>query len=131
MTTSGAPVPAVIAVWSLSYSSPPAPAFVQQTWTSSCCSLKLSATVSEFGYQAHTVTTGRSGLGIVFVQAAESLPPPPSSGPALVHAAIVPASTRAAAAANSCLLFIEFPFGCWTSVSVLSDSAPGREGLPS
>ena len=68
-------MPAEIAVWNLSYSSPPAPAFVQQTWTSSCSSLKLSTTSSMFGYQAHSVTTGRSSFVILFVQLVASLPP--------------------------------------------------------
>src|SRR4051812_15739979 len=75
MTTSGAPLPAEIAVWNLSYSSPPAPAFVQQTWTSSCALLKLSTTFSVLGYQAQRVTTGASLLTILLVQLA-SLPPP-------------------------------------------------------
>ena len=76
MTTSGAPEPALIAVWNLSYSSPPAPAFVQQTWTSSFSALKLSTTVSMFGYHAHSVTTGASLFLMVLVQLAALFPPP-------------------------------------------------------
>src|SRR6478609_6207910 len=79
MTTSGAPLPAEIAVWNLSYSSPPAPAFVQQTWTSSCSSLKLSTTACAFGYHAHSVTTGASSFLIVLVQLLASAPFPPPS----------------------------------------------------
>ena len=75
MTTSGAPLPAVTAVWNLSYSSPPAPAFVQQTWTSSCWVLKLSTTFCMFGYQAQSVTTGASLFLMVLVQLADLLSP--------------------------------------------------------
>src|SRR3954465_7282830 len=81
MTTSGAPLPALIAVWNLSYSSPPAPAFVQQTWTSSCWELKLSTTFSMLGYQAQSVTTGACLFLMVLVQLAALLPPPPPPEP--------------------------------------------------
>src|SRR3954463_5108628 len=98
MTTSGAPEPAEIAVWNLSYSSPPAPAFVQQTWTSSCCLLKLSTTFSVLGYQAHRVTTGASVFVILLVQLASpppppaALSPPPPEPPPPVQAASEPAT---------------------------------------
>src|SRR6478609_622132 len=79
ITTSGAPLPAATAVWNLSYSSPPAPAFVQQTWTSLCWVLKLSTTFCMFGYQAHSVTTGACLFLMVLVQLADLLAPLPSS----------------------------------------------------
>src|SRR5689334_16572672 len=115
--TSGAPLPAETAVWNLSYASPPAPAFVQQTWTSSLASLKLSTTDSMFGYQAHIVTTGRSSLGIVFSQLlALSPPPPPPLSPSFPlpppeHETRAPASTSVAAAAMTGVVFTVFPFG--------------------
>src|SRR5688572_22399071 len=116
MMTSGAPVPAAIAVWNLSYSSPPWPTLVQHTWTSSCSSLKLSTTSSMFGYQAHNVTTGTSALGMVFVQLPGSLPPPlllVSSSSPEEQAASALASTSVAVATNSGLRFMGvFLSGC-------------------
>src|SRR6186713_1167409 len=98
MMTSGAPVPAEIAVWNLSYSSLPWPTFVQQAWTSSLPALKLSTTLSMLGYQPQTVTVGRSVLVISLVQLAASPPPPPSSPPvvqAVREAAIASADAAA------------------------------------
>src|SRR6478672_3525958 len=96
MTTSGAPLPAATAVWNLSYSSPPAPALVQQTWTSSCWVLKLSKTFSMFGYQAHMVTTGAC-LFLLSPLASSSPPPHPERG--------ARSATDAAAAARADLDF--------------------------
>src|SRR5688572_9891914 len=111
MTTSGAPEPALIAVWNLSYSSPPAPAFVQQTWTSSFSELKLSTTVSMLGYHAHSVTTGASLFLMVLVQLAALFPPPPplapdtSPSPPHPESVAMSATEVAAAAAMTDLVF--------------------------
>src|SRR6187431_627744 len=107
MMTSGAPVPAEIAVWNLSYSSLPWPTFVQQAWTSSLPSLKLSTTLSMLGYQPQTDTVGRSVFVILLVQLAAS--PPPPSVLVLLVSALQPASSKviamADAAASASLLF--------------------------
>src|SRR5689334_3524707 len=116
MTTSGAPLPAVIAVWNLSYSGLPPPTLFQQTWTSSCALLKLSMTSFMFGYQAHIVTTGASDLRILFEQLPWLDDPPP---PPLEHAARTPATAMVATAAMTLLIFTDrFPFGCGTALSV-------------
>jgi hypothetical protein len=107
MITSGAPVPAEMAVWNLSYSSLPWPTLVQQTCTSSCCLLKLSTTSWVLGYQPHIVTTGTFCLVMVFVQLLASLPP--SSEEQATRP--VPAASMATVASIR-LLFIEMvPFG--------------------
>src|SRR5690606_6924212 len=106
MTTSGAPLPAETAVWNLSYSSPPAPAFVQQTCTSSCALLKLSTTSSMLGYHAHIVTTGASVFTSLFVHVALLLSPPPPPVPPSEQATRAPATTRVTAAAIDFLVFI-------------------------
>ena len=130
MTTSGAPLPAVTAVWNLSYSSPPAPAFVQQTWTSSFWALKLSTIFSMFGYQAHKVTRGASLFLMVFVQLAALFPlapllPSPSSPPHPERAAR--SANEVAATAMTDLVFTGlFPFGCWKSFSVHRGPEPAR-----
>ncbi|KZX20957.1 hypothetical protein ACH61_01906 [Rathayibacter tanaceti] len=56
------------------YSSLPAPALLQQIWTSSWLLLNRSTTPSNSGYQAHIVTTFASGFTTVFSQLAASLP---------------------------------------------------------
>src|SRR3954468_19924592 len=99
MMTSGAPVPAAIAVWNWSYSSLPWPTFVQQICTSSLSSLKLSTTSAMLGYQPQTVTTGASATLIVLSQLAAS-PPPPPPPPDDVQAASRPASAIALVAAK-------------------------------
>src|SRR6188474_1337711 len=113
MMTSGAPVPAEIAVWNLSYSSLPWPTLVQQAWTSSLPSLKLSTTLSMLGYQPQTLTTGRSVLVMVLVQLSVPAPfPPPSEPPSAVQAARRPVIATADAAANASFLFtVGVPFG--------------------
>src|SRR4051812_36741812 len=55
ITTSGAPLPALSAVCSLVYSSPPAPAFVQSIWMFLWVELNRSTTGWNSGYQAHTL----------------------------------------------------------------------------
>src|SRR4051812_20632048 len=110
MTTSGAPLLAEMAVWNLSYSSPPAPAFVQQTWTSSWSLLKLSTTFSVFGYQAQSVTTGASFFWILLVQLASLLPLPFDASvlfapPPPEHPASAPATSRLTATAMTFFLF--------------------------
>src|SRR5690606_12540951 len=107
MITSGAPVPAALAVWNLSYSSLPWPTLVQQTCTSSLSLLKLSTTRFMFGYQPHTVTTGRFFLGISFVQllALPALDPP--SPPEQAASAVTAANI--AIAWRSLLLFTVIP----------------------
>src|SRR6478609_7838170 len=92
MMTSGAPVPAEIAVWNLSYSSLPWPTLVQHACTSSLPALKLSTTLAMLGYQPQTVTLGRSVLVMVLVQLAASPPPGVFVLPPLV-AALQPASS--------------------------------------
>src|SRR5690606_21489822 len=106
MITSGAPVPATMAVWNLSYSSLPWPTLVQQTCTSSFCLLKLSTTSCVLGYQPHMVTTGRSFFGIVFVQLLAPLAvfPLPSSPDEQEVSVVAAAST--AAATRSLFFFI-------------------------
>src|SRR4051812_1313872 len=105
MTTSGAPFLADTAVWNLSYSGPPAPAFRQQACTSLWVELKLSTTFAMFGYQAQTVTVGALFTFSLLVQsvACSTLPPllppsvpePPAGEQPTRAASTLPAATAA------------------------------------
>src|ERR1700712_4894120 len=109
MITSGAPLPAEIAVWNFAYSGAPWPATVQQTWTSLWALLKLSTTVAMFGYHAQTETCG--ALFIILLLQLVSLGLLALSAvplPLELHAASVTANAMAEIAANAFFLTV-FP----------------------
>src|SRR5690348_693375 len=101
MTTSGAPEPAWIAVENFVYSSLPAPALVQQIWTSLWVLLNRSTTGSKLGYQAHMVTCFASDSTILFWQLAAALPPAEHPVRAATASATTPPTARS--------FFIGFP----------------------
>src|SRR4051794_27918058 len=79
MATSGAPLPAWNAVFSLAYSVGPVPTLVQSTWTSACVALNASTTSLKSGYQAQTLMCTALGLTATLVtgaaEAADGAPP--------------------------------------------------------
>ena len=89
MATSGAPLPALKAVFSLAYWSGPVPTLVQSTLMSWCEALKASTTPLNSGYHAHTLMcTGPEALGS-----------PEALSPAAEEPAAQPASKVARASA--------------------------------
>ncbi len=114
MTTSGAPLPAFSAVWSLVYSSWPAPALVHSILMSVWVELYRSTTFWKEGYHAHTFTvTGPEALSV------------PASEP-LLQAARVSAVTAAAAATNDrrTLNFLTFTGSSQIRIQLIGSEEP-------